>query len=103
MPLIPGAVFLQLDFCFDLLLIPFRVVVDSLTFGAGESDQVILRHESMINKVSGAGNPAAEDELLFIPQFSKFRHWSRWSDFNRRPTVYKTVAPPALALASGRD
>jgi hypothetical protein len=70
---LPRTVLLEFQALLDFLLIAFRVVINTLAHRALKFDEIILRHR-----------------IEFLSEI----FWSRQSDLNRRPTVYKTVALP---------
>ena len=70
---LPRTVLFEFQPFFDFLLVALSVIINTLTHRALKFDEIILRHR-----------------IAFLSEI----FWSRQSDLNRRPTVYKTVALP---------
>ncbi len=83
----PLAKLFELKTVLDDLLVFARVVVCAFAFRTLHFDHGVLGHRG---KVTGL------DECLQSTRLGGFRQdrWSRWSDSNRRPSLYKSVALP---------
>ncbi len=75
MLLAPAAKLLQLKFNLDGFLISRRLIVNVLAHGTLKLDEIILGH-------------------TIVGWVNNILNWSRRSDLNRRPSLYKSVALP---------
>lgn len=73
----PLTVLFHLKSTFEGLLVFEAVIVGALAHRAFQLNKIILGHSSILFM------------RIFLPTA-----WSRWSDSNRRPSLYKSVALP---------